>query len=151
MSSTVQRQLQVWVPSDKDLAMLGRQRTGWCTLSRGVDTEIGTRLTQEELDAIKHVIFKAETLERAEQIRLSLLKLQCDQICSAVKGDGATTCVVCAKALRSTTITSSPMRPVECLDCKKAVCSSCTSLYEESSGNQVVLCRMCFTKREVCF
>eukprot|EP00731_Ephydatia_muelleri_P022620 Em0015g203a len=88
-----------WIPPDRDLALRGQIKTGWSTLAarkpnRYVANGTG-ELTDEELETIQTVISKADVLERKEHIRIGLLSLQYEQLCSNARGNGDTSCIIC--------------------------------------------------------
>ncbi|KAL5477209.1 hypothetical protein EMCRGX_G023967 [Ephydatia muelleri] len=141
-----------WIPPDRDLALRGQIKTGWSTLAarkpnRYVANGTG-ELTDEELETIQTVISKADVLERKEHIRIGLLSLQYEQLCSNARGNGDTSCIICGYdfVVPKSRVT---IQLHICQACTRAVCSRCKADYKKSSGEIMVLCRLCYDSREL--
>ncbi|XP_031433832.1 rabphilin-3A-like [Clupea harengus] len=100
-------------------------------------------LTEEERRIISRVLQRAEQMEAQEQDRIGRLEQQLDSMKLTARGDGVTSCLLCAAAF-------SPRGPaaVDCEQCRKCVCTHC-SLQSPCGSRLVRLCRICSEEEEV--
>ncbi|KAL5477785.1 hypothetical protein EMCRGX_G024628 [Ephydatia muelleri] len=140
-----------WGVTDEELSIQSRKCVGWstkATITRRTSIEgesKATRISRDEISAIKQVVLKADDLEREERTRVGLLKKKCDE--RLPSGDGMSSCLICAKSLDSRARRSG--HTAVCVLCEKSCCQSCVKRYIRLCGDAITLCPICFSEMDL--
>ncbi|XP_021918829.1 rabphilin-1 isoform X2 [Zootermopsis nevadensis] len=137
-----------WVcPSDRQLALRAKLRTGWSVKTRQLQSFGGRQdstLNESEQAVIKDVIKRAEMLEMTEQERVGRLVERLENMKRAAMGNGTNQCILCGDSFGVLGSAS-----LICHDCKKAVCQKCGIETMSAQKEPISLCKICSETREM--
>ncbi|XP_063220320.1 rab effector Noc2-like isoform X2 [Bacillus rossius redtenbacheri] len=91
-----------WVcPSDRQLALRAKLKTGWSVKSNMPATYVKQvpSISEQEREVIKSVIKRAETIDRYDQQRVGRLAEKLENIKRCAIGNGKSECLLCAERI----------------------------------------------------